>query len=86
MYDIEDVPARIETAAILREDFVLLVRGDGTPLAPGMCFSNEPMIVVPDAFGVRLEDHFHMTEVGPCWFTTPSHSLDAPFANAPQFI
>ena len=63
-----------------------LVRGDGTPLAPGMCFSNEPMIVVPDAFGVRLEDHFHMTEVGPCWFTTPSHSLDAPFANAPQFI
>ncbi|HUO89402.1 MAG TPA: Xaa-Pro peptidase family protein [Rhizomicrobium sp.] len=62
-----------------------LVRGDRTPLAPGMCFSNEPMIVVPDTFGVRLEDHFFMTETGPRWFTPPSHSLDAPFANAPAF-
>ena len=57
-----------------------LVRGDATPLAPGMCFSNEPMIVVPGAFGIRLEDHFHMTETGPRWFTQPSHSIDDPFA------
>jgi Xaa-Pro dipeptidase len=63
-----------------------LVRGDRTALAAGMCFSNEPMIVMPDAFGVRLEDHFHMTEAGPCWFTQPSPSLDAPFANAPDFV
>ena len=63
-----------------------LVRGDKTALAPGMCFSNEPMIVVPEAFGVRLEDHFHMTQDGPRWFTHPSHSLDAPFANAPAFV
>ncbi|HTQ13273.1 MAG TPA: Xaa-Pro peptidase family protein [Rhizomicrobium sp.] len=56
-----------------------LVRGDGTPLAPGMCFSNEPMIVVPGKFGVRLEDHFHMTETGPRWFTEPSASIDEPF-------
>jgi Xaa-Pro dipeptidase len=62
-----------------------LVRGDGTALAPGMCFSNEPMIVIPDAFGIRLEDHFHMTENGPRWFTQPSHSLDAPFAGVPEF-
>ena len=57
-----------------------LVRGDATPLAPGMCFSNEPMIVVPDAFGVRLEDHFHVTESGAAWFTEPQPSLDEPFA------
>ncbi|HEY4940617.1 MAG TPA: Xaa-Pro peptidase family protein [Rhizomicrobium sp.] len=63
-----------------------LVRGDRTALAAGMCFSNEPMIVVPGAFGVRLEDHFHMTESGARWFTPPSHSLDTPFANAPHFI
>ena len=63
-----------------------LVRGDATALAPGMCFSNEPLIVVPGAFGIRLEDHFHMTETGPRWFTQPSHSLDAPFAGAPEFI
>jgi Xaa-Pro dipeptidase len=56
-----------------------LVRGDSTPLAPGMCFSNEPMIVVPDRFGVRLEDHFHVTETGAAWFTEPSPSIDAPF-------
>lgn len=56
-----------------------LVRGDKTPLAPGMCFSNEPMIVIPDRFGVRLEDHFHVTEDGAAWFTQPSPSIDAPF-------
>lgn len=56
-----------------------LVRGDRTPLEQGMCFSNEPMIVVPGKFGVRLEDHFYMTEGGARWFTEPSFSLDEPF-------
>jgi Xaa-Pro dipeptidase len=56
-----------------------LVRGDRTPLAPGMCFSDEPMIVIPDAFGVRLEDHFHVTETGAAWFTEPQASLEEPF-------
>lgn len=56
-----------------------LVRGDDTILAPGMCFSNEPMIVVPDRFGVRLEDHFHVTDTGAAWFTEPQHSIDRPF-------
>jgi Xaa-Pro dipeptidase len=56
-----------------------LVRGDKTRLAPGMCFSNEPMIVVPGAFGVRLEDHFHVTETGAAWFTEPQKSLVEPF-------
>ncbi len=56
-----------------------LVRGDKTVLEPGMCFSNEPMIVVPDRFGVRLEDHFHVTETGAAWFTQPQKSIDQPF-------
>lgn len=56
-----------------------LVGGNKTPLASGMCFSNEPMLVIPNEFGVRLEDHFYMTENGPHWFTQPSHSLDDPF-------
>ncbi len=60
-----------------------LVRGDKTPLDVGMCFSNEPMIVVPGRFGVRHEDHFYISDVGPRWFTEPASSLDAPFANAP---
>ncbi|MGO9933518.1 MAG: M24 family metallopeptidase [Steroidobacteraceae bacterium] len=57
-----------------------LVRGDKTPLRPGMCFSDEPMIVIPGAFGIRLEDHFHVTENGAAWFTSPQHSLAEPFA------
>ncbi|TMO00590.1 Xaa-Pro peptidase family protein [Pseudoalteromonas sp. S558] len=56
-----------------------LVGGNKTPLGEGMCFSNEPMLVVPDEFGVRLEDHFYMTSQGPQWFTQPSHSIDDPF-------
>jgi len=56
-----------------------LVQGDKTPLAIGMCFSNEPMICIPGQFGVRLEDHFYITKHGPRWFTQPSHSIDDPF-------
>ena len=62
-----------------------LVRGDATPLEVGMCFSNEPMIVVPGAFGIRLEDHFHMTADGPQWFTQPQFSLDDPFGDVAAF-
>lgn len=62
-----------------------LVRGDTTPLEVGMCFSNEPMIVAPGAFGIRLEDHFHMTADGPMWFTKPQFSLDDPFGDLGDF-
>lgn len=57
-----------------------IVRGNATPLSAGMCFSNEPMIVVPGKFGVRLEDHIYMTESGPQWFTEPSHGPTEPFS------
>jgi Xaa-Pro dipeptidase len=56
-----------------------LVASDKTPLEVGMCFSNEPMICIPGEFGIRLEDHFYMTEQGPKWFTEPSLSIDNPF-------
>ena len=56
-----------------------LVGGNKTPLAAGMCFSNEPMLVIPNEFGIRLEDHFYMTDDGPRWFTQPSESIDNPF-------
>ncbi|MDF0541063.1 Xaa-Pro peptidase family protein [Sphingobium sp. H39-3-25] len=57
---------------------VNLVHGETTPLAPGMCFSNEPGLYLPGRFGVRLEDCFHMTQAGPRWFSTPPESIDAP--------
>ncbi|WP_338518697.1 M24 family metallopeptidase [Alteromonas gracilis] len=56
-----------------------LVKDNPQPLAQGMCFSNEPMIVVPNEFGIRLEDHFYMTNEGPKWFTEPSQEIDVPF-------
>ena len=56
-----------------------LVQGNDTPLAKGMCFSNEPMICLYGEFGVRLEDHIYMTREGPRWFTEPCVSIDDPF-------
>ncbi|MCL6730304.1 M24 family metallopeptidase [Sphingomonas hankyongi] len=56
-----------------------LVHGETTPLAPGMCFSNEPGIYIPGKFGIRLEDCFHITADGPKFFTTPPPSIDRPF-------
>lgn len=58
---------------------VNLVHGESTPLAPGMCFSDEPGIYLPGKFGIRLEDCFHMGEEKPVWFSTPVDSLDQPF-------
>ncbi|WP_405051329.1 M24 family metallopeptidase [Sphingomonas sp. LC-1] len=57
---------------------VNLVRGEATPLAPGMCFSNEPGLYLPGRFGIRIEDCFHMAEAGPVWFSTPPRSIEAP--------
>lgn len=56
-----------------------LVKGNTRPLAVGMCFSNEPMICIEGQFGIRLEDHFYMSEQGPRWFTAQSCAVDAPF-------
>ena len=58
---------------------VNLVHGETTPLAPGMCFSNEPGIYLPGKFGIRLEDCFYMGEKEPVWFTRPPESLENPF-------
>jgi Xaa-Pro dipeptidase len=58
---------------------VNLVRGEKTPLAPGMCFSDEPGIYIPGQFGIRLEDCFYMTASGPRFFSNPPPSLDRPF-------
>ena len=54
------------------------VRGNTTRLAPGMCFSDEPTIVIYGEFGIRLEDCLHMTESGPKMFTPLSPSIEQP--------
>lgn len=55
-----------------------LVGNDSTPLAPGMCFSNEPGLYIPGEFGMRLEDCWVMTEAGPQSFTPLARSLGDP--------
>ncbi|PVW12830.1 M24 family metallopeptidase [Marixanthomonas spongiae] len=56
-----------------------ILRGNDIKIQAGMAFSIEPMIVVPEEFGIRLEDHIYMTNSGPKWFTEPAHSIENPF-------
>lgn len=55
------------------------LRGNKTPIQAGMCFSDEPTIVIYGEFGIRLEDCLHITENGPKFFTEQSPSIDKPF-------
>jgi Xaa-Pro dipeptidase len=55
------------------------VKGNKTPLAPGMCFSDEPMIAIPGEFGIRLEDCVYFDDNGPHFFTKQSLAIDKPF-------
>ena len=55
------------------------VRGNKTPIQPGMCFSDEPTVVIYGEFGTRLEDCLYISEDGPKFFTKQSQSIDEPF-------
>ena len=55
------------------------VKGNKTPLAPGMCFSDEPMIAIPGEFGIRLEDCVYFDDNGAHFFTKQSIAIDQPF-------
>jgi Xaa-Pro aminopeptidase len=55
------------------------VKGNTTPLAPGMCFSDEPMIAIPGEFGIRLEDCVYFDQAGAHFFTKQSIGIDQPF-------
>ncbi|NKF49815.1 aminopeptidase P family protein [Shewanella sp. WXL01] len=79
-YDVPGLPHRTGHGVGLDiHEWPYLVLNDHTPLAAGMCFSNEPMLCVPGEFGVRHEDHFYMAADGPKWFTKPAKSIDDPF-------
>jgi Xaa-Pro dipeptidase len=55
-----------------------LVHGEMTLLKAGMCFSDEPGIYIPGAFGIRLEDCWRMTDAGARPFTPLARSLEDP--------
>ena len=54
------------------------VKGNTTKIQSGMCFSDEPTIVIYGEFGVRHEDCLHMTEAGPRFFNAQSKSIEQP--------
>ncbi|OLD19659.1 MAG: peptidase M24 [Acidobacteriales bacterium 13_1_40CM_3_55_5] len=56
-----------------------LVRGNTTPMAANMTFSDEPGIYIRGEFGIRLEDDMHITENGAELVTPQSPSLEHPF-------
>ncbi len=60
-------------------EWTYLVKGNKTPLEPGMCFSDEPMIAIYGEFGIRLEDCMHITPEGARMFTKQSPAIDQPF-------
>ncbi len=60
-------------------EWTYFVKGNKTPIEPGMCFSDEPTIAIYGEFGIRLEDCLHITESGPKFFTAQAPSLDQLF-------
>jgi Xaa-Pro aminopeptidase len=60
-------------------EWTYFVRGNTTPIAPGMCFSDEPTIAIYGEFGIRLEDCLYITDEGPRFFTEQSVAIDRPF-------
>jgi Xaa-Pro dipeptidase len=60
-------------------EWTYFVRGNKTKIVPGMCFSDEPTIVIYGEFGIRLEDCLYITEEGGKMFTAQSPSIDHPF-------
>ncbi len=52
-----------------------LVKGNSKELLPGMVFTIEPGIYIPDDYGVRIEDTVLLTEDGPKSFTSYNKQL-----------
>ncbi|APX71042.1 Xaa-Pro peptidase family protein [Companilactobacillus allii] len=56
-------------------EFPSIMEGNDMVLKPGMCFSIEPGIYIPNVAGVRIEDCIHITEDGNEPFTHTSKEL-----------
>jgi hypothetical protein len=79
-YQVPGLPHRTgHGIGIEGHEWTNFVLGNKTPLAPGMCFSDEPTVAIYGEFGIRLEDCLYMTEDGPKFFTKQSVAIDQPF-------
>ena len=52
-----------------------MIEGEGRLMEPGMCFSIEPGIYLPDRFGVRIEDIVTVTEDGGRRLNNTDHAM-----------
>jgi Xaa-Pro dipeptidase len=59
-------------------EWTYLVKGNETPLQPGMCFSDEPGIYIPGEIGVRHEDVITITPDGALNLTEWTRSPEEP--------
>jgi Xaa-Pro dipeptidase len=59
-------------------EWTYLVRGNATKLEPGMCFSDEPGIYIPEEIGVRHEDVIFITPAGAENMTAWTRSPEEP--------
>ncbi|MEM8856332.1 MAG: Xaa-Pro peptidase family protein [Pseudomonadota bacterium] len=79
-YDVPGLPHRTgHGVGMDGHEAPYFVKGDETPLDVGMTGSIEPTLCIYDEFGIRLEDHFFMTDKGAAWHTEPAHTVDDPF-------
>lgn len=79
-YKLPGVPHRLGHGIGLDgHEWTYLVTGNKDPVQPGMCFTNEPTIVIPGEFGIRQEDDMYITEDGVRWFTRPMPSITQMF-------
>src|SRR4030095_16766343 len=84
-YKVPGLPHRTRHGLGLEgHEWTNFVRGNKTPIQPGMCFSDEPTVVIYGEFGIRLEDCLYITESGPKFFTAQSPSLEEPFGKRPE--
>ena len=82
-YDLPGLPHRLGHGIGLDgHEWTYLVKGNKAPVKPGMCFTNEPTIVLPGEFGIRQEDDIYITSAGARWFTQPMPAIDQPFVGA----
>ena len=79
-YELPGLPHRTGHGIGLEgHEWTNFTKGNMTPLAPGMCFSDEPTIAIPGQFGIRLEDCVYIAEDGAHFFTKQSRAIDQPF-------
>lgn len=52
-----------------------MIEGEETPLVPGMCFSIEPGVYLPNRFGVRIEDIVTCTADGGRRLNSTDHAM-----------